>query len=383
MTRSPDLVLVDGSSYLYRAFHSAPEVARLTASRGEPTGAVLVVMNMLLKLLKDYQPRRIGVIFDAPGRTFRDELFAEYKAQRPAMPDDLRAQMGPLLQIIEAQGLPLLRVPGVEADDVIGTLARRAAPAGQTVLISTGDKDMAQLVDGSITLINTMTNTVLDRDGVKAKFDVYPEQMVDYLALVGDSSDNIPGIDKVGPKTGAKLLQQYGGVDGLISHVSEVPGQFGEYMRAEIVGVSCCIEPGVAAYVPLRHVYPGAPPQLDRERVLAALKPLLEDPARGKVGHNLKYDAHVLANAGIALAGLRFDSMLESYVWNSVATNHDMDSDAQRYLGLRTITYEEVAGRGAKQLSFDQVPVERAGEYAAEDADFTLRLHDAVWGQLD
>src|SRR5204862_322292 len=283
--------------------------------------------------------------------------------------------------------------------DVIGTLARRAAQAGQTVLISTGDKDMAQLVDGSITLINTMNNTVLDRDAVKAKFDVYPEQIVDYLALVGDSSDNIPGIDKVGPKTGARLLQQYGGLDELIGHVAEVPGKVGEalrtaelfafdtettsldYMRAEIVGVSLCIEPGVAAYVPLRHVYPGAPEQLDRERVLAALKPILEDPARGKVGHNLKYDAHVLANAGIRLAGMRFDSMLESYVWNSVATNHDMDADAQRYLGLRTITYEDVAGKGAKQLSFDQVPLERAGDYAAEDADVTLRLHGALWPQ--
>ena len=522
MTRSPDLVLVDGSSYVYRAFHALPP---LSNSRGEPTGAVLGVLNMLLKFLKDYQPRRIAVVFDAPGKTFRDELFTEYKAHRPSMPDDLRAQIGPLLQIIEAQGLPLLRVPGVEADDVIGTLARRAAQAGQTVLISTGDKDMAQLVDGSITLVNTMNNTVLDRDAVKAKFDVYPEQIVDYLALVGDSSDNIPGIDKVGPKTGARLLQQYGGLDELIGHVAEVPGKVGEnlrtglttlelsrrlatirtdltlplsveelvpgppdsarlrelytryelrallrqlegadamaggaatpvahspqplpavpgagtaaaappaaapsgaspapadiarryetvtrwedlerwlaavrtaelfafdtettsldYMRAEIVGVSLCIEPGVAAYVPLRHVYPGAPEQLDRERVLAALKPILEDPARGKVGHNLKYDAHVLANAGIRLAGMRFDSMLESYVWNSVATNHDMDADAQRYLGLRTITYEDVAGKGAKQLSFDQVPLERAGEYAAEDADVTLRLHGALWPQLE
>ncbi|TLY91313.1 MAG: DNA polymerase I [Gammaproteobacteria bacterium] len=522
MTRSPDLVLVDGSSYVYRAFHALPP---LSNSRGEPTGAVLGVLNMLLKFLKDYQPRRIAVVFDAPGKTFRDELFTEYKAHRPSMPDDLRAQIGPLLEIIEAQGLPLLRVPGVEADDVIGTLARRAAQAGQTVLISTGDKDMAQLVDGSITLVNTMNNTVLDRDAVKAKFDVYPEQIVDYLALVGDSSDNIPGIDKVGPKTGARLLQQYGGLDELIGHVAEVPGKVGEnlrtglttlelsrrlatirtdltlplsveelvpgppdsarlrelytryelrallrqlegadamaggaatpvahspqplpavpgagtaaaappaaapsgaspapadiarryetvtrwedlerwlaavrtaelfafdtettsldYMRAEIVGVSLCIEPGVAAYVPLRHVYPGAPEQLDRERVLAALKPILEDPARGKVGHNLKYDAHVLANAGIRLAGMRFDSMLESYVWNSVATNHDMDADAQRYLGLRTITYEDVAGKGAKQLSFDQVPLERAGDYAAEDADVTLRLHGALWPQLE
>src|SRR3984893_2558011 len=228
MTRSPDLVLVDGSSYVYRAFHALPP---LSNSRGEPTGAVLGVLNMLLKFLKDYQPRRIAVVFDAPGKTFRDELFAEYKAHRPSMPDDLRAQIEPLLQMIRAQGLPLLRVPGVEADDVIGTLARRAAQAGQTVLISTGDKDMAQLVDGSITLINTMNNALLDRDGVKAKFDVYPEQIVDYLALVGDSSDNIPGIDKVGPKTAARLLQQYGGLDELIGRVAEVPGKVGENLR--------------------------------------------------------------------------------------------------------------------------------------------------------
>ncbi len=506
---SPDLVLVDGSSYVYRAFHALPP---LTNSRGEPTGAVLGVLNMLLKFLKDFRPRRIAVVFDAPGKTFRDELFAEYKAHRPAMPGDLRAQIEPLLKIITAQGLPLLRVPGVEADDVIGTLARRAAQAGQTVLISTGDKDMAQLVDASVTLINTMNNALLDRDGVKAKFDVYPEQIIDYLALVGDSSDNIPGIDQVGPKTGARLLQQYGSVENLIAHVAGVPGKVGEnlraglttlelsrklatirtdldlplsmeeltpgapdtaslrelysrydlkallrqldgaeagaapatnltaaaatpaadgvraggalpaaadmerhyqtitrwedlerwleqlraaplfafdtettsldYMRAEIVGVSFCISPGTAAYVPLRHVYAGAPEQLERARVLAALKPLLEDPSRAKVGHNLKYDAHVLLNAGITLAGMRFDTMLESYVWNSVATNHDMDSDALRYLGMRTITYEDVAGKGAKQLSFDQVPVERAGEYAAEDADVTLRLHAALWPQL-
>src|SRR5438067_2366855 len=454
MTRAPGLVLVDGSSYVYRAFHALPP---LSNSRGEPTGALLGVLNMLLKFLKDYQPRRIAVVFDAPGKTFRDELFTEYKAHRPGMPDELRSQIEPLMQIIGAQGLPLLRVPGVEADDVIGTLARRAAQAGQQVLISTGDKDMAQLVDGSITLINTMNNAVLDRDGVKAKFDVYPEQMVDFLALIGDSSDNIPGIDKVGPKTGAKLLQQYGGLDELIAHVAEVPGRVGEnlraglatlelsrrlatirtdlelplspeeltpgapdvarlrelytqyelrgllrqleggdaaegdddivqsprvqraavgagalaaasaapsaaatpsaarpapadiarryetitrwedferwlaalraaelfafdtettsldYMRAEIVGVSFCIEPGVAAYVPLAHAYPGVPQQLDRPRVLEALKPILEDPERGKLGHNLKFDAHVLANAGIALAGMRFDSMLEAH----------------------------------------------------------------------
>jgi DNA polymerase I len=504
MIRPPDLVLVDGSSYVYRAFHALPP---LSNSRGEPTGAVLGVLNMLLKFLKDYQPQRIAVVFDAPGRTFRDDLFAEYKAQRPGMPGDLRAQVEPLLNIIKAQGLPLLRVPGVEADDVIGTLACRAARVGQSVLISTGDKDMAQLVNESITLINTMNNAVLDRAGVKTKFDVFPEQIIDYLALIGDSSDNIPGIDKVGPKTAARLLAQYGSLDGLIAHLGEISGRVGEnlraglatlelsrklatihtdldlplsveqltraapdvtalrelygrlelrgllrqldgesaataapsapapadtpapaeapaatpdiprryetvttalalerwlqalraaemfafdtettsldYMRAEIVGVSFCIEPGTAAYVPLAHVYPGAPEQLPRAQVLAQLKPILEDEAHGKIGHNLKYDAHVLAAAGIALAGLRFDTMLESYVWNSVATNHELDTDAQRYLGLRTITYTDVAGRGAKQICFDQVPVERASEYAAEDADVTLRLHRALWPQLE
>ena len=231
MARIPDLVLVDASSYVYRAFHALPP---LSTSRGEPTGAVLGVMNMLLKFLKDYQPRRIAVVFDAPGRTFRDDIFAEYKAQRPGMPDDLRSQIQPLLQILEALGLPLLRIPGVEADDVIGTLARRAAQRGQSVLISTGDKDMSQLVDGSITLINTMNNSALDRDGVKAKFDVYPEQIVDYLALVGDTSDNIPGIDKVGPKTSAKLLQQFGGLDQIIGRVAEIPGRVGENLRAGI-----------------------------------------------------------------------------------------------------------------------------------------------------
>jgi len=509
MPRNPDLVLVDASSYVYRAFHALPP---LSTARGEPTGAVLGVMNMLLKFLKDYQPARIAVVFDAPGKTFRDELFAAYKEHRPGMPDELRAQVGPLLEIIGALGLPLLRIPGVEADDVIGTLACRAARAGQTVLISTGDKDMAQLVNGSITLINTMTNSVLDREGVKLKFDVYPEQMVDYIALIGDTIDNIPGIDKVGPKTAAKLLQQFGGLDELISRIAEVPGKVGEnlraglatlelsrrlatirtdldlplsleelvprapdlstvralyerfelrgllrqleaadaatgssakaapaagssaaggplaggaavaaehlerryetitrwedferwlaalaaaelfafdtettsldYMRAEIVGVSFCIEPGTAAYVPLAHVYPGAPEQLERARVLASLKPLLEDPRHAKVGHNLKYDAHVLANAGIALAGARFDSMLESYVWNSVATNHDLPADAQRYLGLKTIAYEDVTGRGARQIGFEQVPVDKASEYSAEGADVALRLHRALWPQL-
>src|SRR5579885_418578 len=519
---SPDLVLVDASSYLYRAFHALPG---LSNSRGEPTGAVLGVLNMLAKFFKECRPRRIALVFDAPGKTFRDELFAQYKAHRTPMSDDLRPQIEPLLAILRAQGLPLLRVEGVEADDVIGTLACRAAAAGQRVLISTGDKDMAQLVDGSITLVNTMSNTVLDRAGVKAKFDVFPEQIIDYLALVGDSSDNIPGIDKVGPKTAAKLLNQYGTLDNLIEHVAEVGGKVGEnlragreklelsrklatihsnldlpvtleelvpaqpdvarlrelytryefrallnqldggsgearaaasgsegrpasgeglmrvgpaaatvggppagpieapppaavrnyetlvrwedlerwiaklraaqlitldaettsldYMRAQIVGLAFCVEPGTAAYLPLSHDYAGAPPQLDRARALEALKPILEDPDKPKLGHHLKYDAHVLQNHGIRLAGMRYDTMLESYIWNSVGTRHDMDSAALCYLGRRTIAYEDVTGKGAKQIAFSQVPVERASEYAAEDADVTLRLHGALWHKIE
>ncbi|MGH8179475.1 MAG: 5'-3' exonuclease H3TH domain-containing protein, partial [Steroidobacteraceae bacterium] len=537
MPDSPDLVLVDASSYLYRAFHALPA---LSNSRGEPTGAVLGVLNMLAKFFKECRPKRIALVFDAPGRTFRDDLFAEYKAHRTPMSDDLRAQVEPLLSILRAQGLPLLRIQGVEADDVIGTLACRAARAGQTVLISTGDKDMAQLVDGSITLINTMSNTVLDRAGVKAKFDVFPEQIIDYLSLVGDSSDNIPGIDKVGPKTAAKLLNQYQTLDNLIRNVQEVSGKVGEnlragletlelarklatihsdlelsttleelvpgqpdterllelytrydlrallrqldggsgdpaagssaaravagadaaapasagrsrsaadstlpaagggaqligrppgdvtpaeapavarnyetlaswedlerwiaklraaqlialdtettsldYMIAEVVGLSFCVESGSAAYLPLSHDYAGAPPQLDRGRALAALKPILEDPEKPKLGHNLKYDAHVLRNHGIRLAGMRYDTMLESYVWNSVGTRHDMDAVSLSYLGRRTITYEDVAGKGAKQIAFSQVPVERAAEYAAEDADVTLCLHRALWPKLE
>ena len=496
MSTAADLVLVDGSSYLYRAFHALPP---LSNSRGEPTGALLGVLNMLLKFLKDYQPAHIAVVFDAPGRTFRDDLFAQYKAHRPSMPDDLRSQVEPLLLILRTQGLPVLRIAGVEADDVIGTLACRAAAAGQSVLISTGDKDMAQLVNESITLVNTMSNSTLDRAGVKLKFDVFPEQIVDYLALVGDSSDNIPGINMVGPKTAAKLLGQYGTLDVLIERVAEIAGKVGDnlragletlalsrslarlrtdlelplkpeelrpaaadlgelralyeryelrsllrqlegadsdgerplpqaaaadavprvprhyetitswpdlerwlerlrwaalmafdtettsldYMRAEIVGVSFCIEPGFAAYVPLQHDYAGAPEQLERAQVLAALRPILENPGVAKVGHHLKYDAHVLLNYGIRLEGMRYDTMLESYVWNSVATRHDMDSAALRYLGVNTIKYEDVAGKGAKQLGFNEVPVERAAEYSAEDADVTLQLHRALWPQIE
>ena len=506
MNQRPDLVLVDGSSYLYRAFHALPPFSN---SRGEPTGAVFGVLNMLNKFLKDYEPTRIAVVFDAPGKTFRDDLFAEYKAHRPPMPDDLRSQIQPLLEAVKHMGLPILREAGVEADDVIGTLACEAAKQELSVLISTGDKDMAQLVSPKITLINTMSGTVLDRDGVKAKFDVFPEQIIDYLALVGDSSDNIPGIDKVGPKTAAKWLGQYQTLDGLVADAANVGGKVGdnlraglgtlelarklatirtdvtlpvtieglkrrepdvpalrelfsrlelrsllkqldggeppsaagssastapsppaatidgaaravaaaprmyeiinteaeldawirrlseaklfafdtettslEYMKAEIVGVSFAVAPGIAAYLPLRHDYPGAPDQLDRDACLARLKPLLESGQHEKVGHHLKYDAHVLANHGIQLRGMRFDSMLESYVWNSTTIRHDMDSAAEKYLGIRTIHYEDVAGKGAKQISFSQVSIDKAAEYSSEDADVTLRLHEVLWPQI-
>ena len=489
------LVLVDGSSYLYRAFHALPP---LTNSRGEPTGAVLGVLNMLLRMQREQNPELVAVVFDAPGKTFRDELFAEYKSHRPPMPDDLRAQIEPLIDAVQALGLPLLRIAGVEADDVIGTLAQRAVESGLQVLISTGDKDMAQLVNEHVTLVNTMTNSSLDRAGVKLKFDVYPEQIIDYLALVGDSSDNIPGVPKVGPKTAAKWLNEYRTLDSLLENQDRIEGKVGEslrasttdlalsrelarircdveldvgpeqlrrhepdvaklrelyarlelrsllkaldpaplpsspsapsapsanswapgrnyelvleqeqferwletlraadvfafdtettsldYMQAEIVGVSFAIEPGTAAYVPLAHTYPGAPDQLSRADVLRLLQPLLEDERRGKLGHHLKYDAHVLRNHGVELRGMRFDTMLESYVLNSTATRHDLDSVAQLYLGVETIHYEDVAGKGAKQLNFSDVAVETAAEYSAEDSDVALRLHRTLWPRLE
>jgi len=510
------LILVDGSGYLYRAFHALPP---LTNSRSEPTGAVLGVLNMLNKMIKEETPDRIAVVFDAPGRTFRDDLFDQYKAHRTPMPDDLRAQVQPLYDVVAAMGVPLLRVTGVEADDVIGTLAKQGADAGFKVLISTGDKDMAQLVGPNVELLNTMSNTRLDRMGVKAKFDVFPEQIVDYLALVGDTSDNIPGVTSVGPKTAAKWLNQYQTLDALIAHAADISGKVGEnlrselpmlelsrklatidtslaldvnpeqlssgapdvprlrelytrmelrallkalgpepaaaaaaaqgrseidvviaeasdssgvpiaaavavvstpqprdyhkvmseeelevwlkkltaaplisfdtetdsldYMRAQIVGVSFAVAPGEAAYVPLGHDYAGAPHQLDRNKALAALKPVLEDITKAKLGHHLKFDAHVLANYGIALNGQRFDSMLESYVLNSVATRHDMDASAVRYLGVKTIHFEELTGKGAKKITFNQVDVDRAAEYSAEDADITLQLHQAIWPQIE
>ncbi len=492
MTDSKPLVLVDGSSYLYRAFHAMPS---LSNSRGEPTGATYGVVNMLRRLLNDYDPQHVAVVFDAKGKTFRDELYSEYKAHRPPMPDELRGQIAPIHAIVEAMGFPLLMVEGVEADDVIGTLARQAEAQGMSVLISTGDKDIAQLVSDRITLVNTMTETVMDVTGVKEKFGVTPAQIIDYLALIGDTSDNVPGVHKCGPKTAVKWLDTYGSVSGIIEHASEIRGKVGEYLReaiasgqlqlsyelvtikcdvpleqapaelqrkpadtealkkyygemefkswlaellgavsgetkpqtpadtgdveyetillwtefdnwldklqqaelfafdtettslnymdAAIVGLSFAVEAGRAAYLPVAHNYPGAPEQLPRDEVLARLKPLLESNEHLKVGQNLKYDMSVLANYGITLCGIAHDTMLESYVLDSTATRHDMDSLSLKYLGHKTIKYEEVAGKGAKQIGFNEVALEEAAPYAAEDADITLRLHQTLWPQLE
>jgi DNA polymerase-1 len=504
MSKPGSLLLIDGSSYLYRAFHALPE---LTTSSGAQTGAIHGVLNMLHKILEEQQPDLIAVVMDAPGKTFRDELFAEYKANRPPMPDDLREQIEPLLNAIEGLGLPLLRIEGVEADDVIGTLATQAAAAGIQTVISTGDKDMAQLVCDRITLLDTMPRgpgnkpKPLDADGVVEKFQVRPDQIIDYLALVGDSSDNIPGVPKVGPKTAVALLAEFDGIEDILAGLDKVaeldirgakgiaqrieentdtlrlsyqlatidtavklertpeslvaeppdvptlrqlyeelelrrllgkleetaavaPGDAPvpaapaerpdyevvltkkqlnawlkkikaaelvafdtettsiEYMQAELVGMSFAVGPGDACYLPVAHRYPGAPEQLDRDDVLETLRPWLEDEQQHKVGHHLKYDAHVLANHGIELRGLAFDTMLESYVLNSTATRHDMDSVALKYLGIETIHYEDVAGKGAKQLRFDDVALEEAAPYAAEDADITLRLHECLWPQI-
>ncbi|MBI43426.1 MAG: DNA polymerase I [Oceanospirillales bacterium] len=487
----PPVVLVDGSSYLFRAYHALPP---LTNSKNHPTGAIKGVISMIRRLEQDFPGSKMVVVFDAKGKTFRHELYEEYKATRPPMPEDLAVQIEPIHDIIRAMGLPLLIVPQVEADDVIGTLAREATDKGIDVVVSTGDKDMAQLVSNHVTLINTMTETRMDREGVIEKFGVTPEQIIDYLALVGDKVDNIPGVHKCGPKTAVKWLQTYGDLDTLIAHADEIKGKIGDYLReaietlplsrelatiktdvdlpfsledlslrqqdnarllelfreyefrswidelergqdpapqardretaappekrysviteqpaldtwlerlqaaelfafdtettslrymdAEIVGVSFAVEPGEAAYVPLAHDYMGAPDQLDREAVLAQLKPLLEDPEQKKVGQNLKYDMNVLANHGIELRGIAEDTMLESYVYNSVAPRHDMDSLAREYLGEQTITYESIAGKGAKQLSFNQIELEKAGPYAAEDADITLRLHQTLRPRL-
>ena len=512
MSQAP-LVLVDGSSYLYRAFHALPP---LTTSKGLPTGAVKGVLNMLKSLRKQYPDSPFAVVFDAKGGTFRDDMYAEYKANRPSMPDDMRVQIEPLHQSVIALGFPLLCVEGVEADDVIGTLARSSAAANRPVVISTGDKDMAQLVDGHITLVNTMTGSSMDIDGVKEKFGVAPEQIIDYLALMGDSSDNIPGVPGIGPKTASGLLV---GVNGGIKELYEqldivptlpirgaktLPAKLEEHkemaflsyqlatikcdvpldvglddlhliepdrekllelytllefkswideiqrdakrvelkaapvaeetvevaepveaayttildqatfdawlkklndaklfafdtettgidaQQAQLVGVSFAIQPHEAAYIPLTHSYIGVPQQLDRDTVLLALKPLLEDPAKLKVGQHAKFDMNILANCaiggdpahGITVRGIAFDTMLESYVLNSTATRHDMDSLAKKYLDYDTVSFQDIAGKGAKQLTFDQIALEQAGPYAAEDADITLRLHQELHAQL-
>ena len=488
------LVLVDGSSYVYRAFHALP---MLTTSSGRNSGAVRGVISMLRRLLLDYPDSPVAVVFDAKGKTFRDAIFSEYKAHRPPMPDELREQIEPIHEIVKAMGLPFICEPGVEADDVIGTLARQASEEGTHVVISTGDKDMAQLVNAHTTLVNTMTDTVMDEAGVEVKFGIPPSLIIDFLALMGDKVDNIPGVPGVGEKTALGLLQGLGSLDDIYGNLEQVsqlsfrgaktmgaklaqekdsaylsyllatiktdvplekgPKQLtnaapdqealvdwftrmefrswldelldaGEapvpeavqmdvdydivteqaalddwletlasaelfafdtettslnYMEARIVGVSFSVEPGRAAYVPLAHDYLGAPPQLQREAVLAALKPLLEDETRAKVGQNLKYDASVLANHDITLRGIRFDTMLESYVLDSIATRHDMNSLALKYLGQKTIHFEDVAGKGVKQLTFNHVSVEEAGPYAAEDADITMRLHRTLWPKLE
>ena len=479
------LVLVDGSSYLYRAFHAMPS---LTNSKGQPTGAAYGMTNMLKRLEAEVQPELAAVVFDARGKTFRDDLYPEYKANRPPMPMELRSQIEPIHAIVRALGFPVLVEGGVEADDVIGTLAEQARQKGLDVLVCTGDKDMAQLVDERVTMVNTMDDPVLDADGVTAKFGVPPESIVDYLALVGDTVDNVPGVPKVGPKTASKWLAEYGTLENLVACADEIRGKVGEnlrasleqiplskelvtirrdvplevgpldlelvepdveglktlygelefrtwlgelldaggdapaeapaaeyetvldesaldawierlgaadaiafdtettsldYMRADLVGVSFAVEPGHAAYVPFGHDYTGAPEQLPPELVLGKLRPILESERPAKIGQNLKYDMSVLARAGIHLAGIEFDTMLESYVLDSTATRHDMDSLALKYLGHRTIHYEDIAGKGAKQLSFNQIPIEDAGPYAAEDADVTLRLHRALRPRLE
>ncbi len=503
MASSNPLILVDGSSYLYRAFFASQQ-ADLRTSTGLPSGAVRVMANMMRSLRKQYPDCHVAVVFDAKGKTFRDDIYPEYKATRASMPDDLRSQVAPIHQMIKAMGFPFLMVEGVEADDVIGTLARQATEKQLPVLISTGDKDMAQLVSDHVTLIDTMKDVKTDREGVIEKFGVPPELIIDYLALMGDKVDNIPGMTGVGEKTALALLQGIGSIDEIAANLDKVAAlgfrgskafadkfreqeeqvrlsyvlatiktdvvleqsleelQLGpidkeallavyreyelrnlikelesggeeseaagdeegaapaaaietdyrcildeaefdewlarlqaaplfafdtettslDYMDARVVGVSFAIEPGKAAYVPFGHDYLGAPVQLSEALVLGKLKPLLEDPARLKVGQNLKYDRNVLLNHGIELQGIAYDTMLESYVLNSTASRHDMDSLARRYLNVETISFEDIAGKGVKQLTFNQIELEQAAPYAAEDADITLRLHQTLWGKL-
>ncbi|MGB8634249.1 MAG: DNA polymerase I [Rhodanobacteraceae bacterium] len=494
-----NLTLIDGSSYLFRAYHALPP---LTNADGEPTGALFGVFNMLRETLAA-SPDHVAFVTDASGPTFRNELYAEYKANRPPMPEDLRSQVEPMLELVDALGLPVLRVPGVEADDVIGTLARQAESAGMDVTISTGDKDFAQLVGPHITLVNTMTGKHMDTDGVIDKFGVPPEQIIDYLALVGDKVDNVPGVNKCGPKTAAKWLAEYGSLDAIMKDADSFTGKIGGYlrdavpqlplsrqlvtiktdvdldrkprelkqaapdtdrlreiytrygfktalaaldngdapgkaavsndndagpeaddktpekgeyelvtskkqlddwlqklqaaeliafdtettsldpMRADLVGISLAVEPGRACYIPLAHDYEGVPEQLAADSVLSVLKPILQDPNRPKLAQHGKYDINVLARHGIDVAGLQHDSMLESYIWNATSGRHDMDTLALGYLKIETTPYEAVAGKGAKQIPFSEVPLEIAGDYAAEDADITLRLHKALWPRIE
>ena len=501
MKKTPPFILVDGSSYLYRAYHAMSQ-ANLTNAEGQATGAIYGVVNMLKKLLEQYKPELIAVVFDAKGKTFRNDLYSEYKATRPPMPDDLREQIEPLHDVVRAMGFPLIMVSGVEADDVIGTLAHQATALKIDTVISTGDKDMAQLVNEHVTLINTMSNTLTDVQAVHDKYGIAPNRIIDYLALMGDKVDNIPGVPSVGPKTATKLLQQYDSLEGVIAHADEVKGKMGEklrdaapdlplsyelatikldvelddtptslklnsqdnialldlfrhlefktwtkelvqadnntsndippinqqeaftppeapteqhyetilteerlqhwlnvlkksdvfafdtettslnYLDARIVGLSFAVKAGEAAYLPLTHDYIGAPEQLNIDHVLNLFKPLLEDPTQFKVGQNLKYDRHILLNHNIDLQGIQHDTMLQSYVLDSTATRHDMDSLAEKYLGRSTIHFEDIAGKGKKQLTFNQIDLEQASPYAAEDADITLQLHQALWPQL-
>jgi DNA polymerase-1 len=500
----PPIVLVDGSSYLYRAFH-IPNLQNLQNSEGMPTGAIRGVISMLNRLLGNESPSHIAVVFDAKGKTFRHDMYKDYKANRPPMPEELRVQIEPLHDTVRALGLPLISVSGVEADDVIGTLAKQAAEQGHEVLISTGDKDMAQLVNDQVTLVNTMTDTKMDADGVRDKFGVSPDQIIEYLALMGDKSDNIPGVPSVGPKTAAKWLNEYKTLDEIVKNADLIKGKVGEkfrahldqlpmsvdlttircdlelptsidelmiqaedvpklrqlythlefktwlkkineqygaegdsglgveeseggklpfidkasyeliltkkdfnrwlkklekadlvafdtetdsldYMQANVVGLSFAVEAGEAAYVPLTHNYPGAPDQLDRDEVLKSLEPILNNTAANDkakiIGHNLKYDRSVLLNHGIRLEGIQHDTMLESYVCNSVASRHDLDTLCEKHLQHTNIHFEEVAGKGVKQITFDQVDLAVALDYAAEDADMVLRLHQVFWSEL-
>ena len=489
-SKQPTYVLVDGSSYLFRAYYALPD---LRNSKGEATGAIRGVISMIKKLEKDFPESLVVVVFDAPGRTFRDDLYEDYKANRSSTPDDLKEQIQPIKDLVVAMGFPLICMEGVEADDVIGTYALLASKAGQTVIISTGDKDMAQLVNQSVTLVNTMTETMMDRDGVIEKFAVPPELIIDYLALMGDTVDNIPGVPKVGPKTAAKWLNEFGSLESLIDRAAEIKGKVGEnlrnsleqlplskalttiktdvevpislkdlkrdpadrdlllkefgrlefkgwlaelegdqiegekaqlpqaideksyelitsierleewvnrlssvtffaidtettsidYMSAKLVGVSFAVGVGDAAYLPLAHDYVGVPVQVDFDKAIQALKPVLENESIAKVGQNLKYDLSILASYGLTLKGELYDTMMESYVLNSVATRHNMDALARHYLDIATTSFEDVAGKGASQLTFNQVPLDVARDYAAEDADVTYRLHQALWPLIE